>query len=40
VKDAVEVALSDASSEDFIYVGGSTFIVADLLDSQIFPIFA
>ena len=40
VKEAVEVALSDASSEDFIYVGGSTFIVADLLDSQIFPIFA
>lgn len=31
VELAVQSALHDASPEDFIYVGGSTFVVADLL---------
>lgn len=31
VEDAYKVALCESSKEDFIYVGGSTFIVADLL---------
>ncbi|MGM9844588.1 MAG: bifunctional folylpolyglutamate synthase/dihydrofolate synthase [Muribaculaceae bacterium] len=31
VNDAVEVAKSRASNEDVIFVGGSTFVVADLL---------
>lgn len=31
VSDAVRTAISESSSEDFIYVGGSTFVVADLL---------
>jgi dihydrofolate synthase/folylpolyglutamate synthase len=31
VKEALEVALREADKEDFIYVGGSSFIVADLL---------
>lgn len=31
VKEATTAALTDASEEDFIYVGGSSFVVADLL---------
>lgn len=31
VKEAYEAALADASERDFIYIGGSTFVVADLL---------
>ena len=31
VGTAYETALSDSSGDDFIYIGGSTFIVADLL---------
>lgn len=31
VKDAYHQALQDASTEDFIFVGGSSFVVADLL---------
>lgn len=34
VKEAVEKARLDATPEDFIYVGGSTFIVADFLASE------
>lgn len=33
VIDAYKTALSEADKEDFIYVGGSSFIVADLLTS-------
>ena len=32
VKDAYYFALSEADENDFIFVGGSTFVVADLLD--------
>ena len=31
VKEATQTALAEADKEDFIYVGGSSFIVADLL---------
>ena len=31
VAEATQTALSEANKEDFIYVGGSSFIVADLL---------
>ena len=31
VKEATQAALSESDKEDFIYVGGSSFIVADLL---------
>ncbi|MGL4992720.1 MAG: bifunctional folylpolyglutamate synthase/dihydrofolate synthase [Bacteroidales bacterium] len=31
VESAYKAALKDSSTEDFIYIGGSTFIVADLL---------
>lgn len=31
VEDAVHAAIADASPEDFIFVGGSSFVVADLL---------
>jgi dihydrofolate synthase/folylpolyglutamate synthase len=31
VKDAYQQALSDAHPEDFIFVGGSSYLVADLL---------
>lgn len=31
VKEAYQAALNDASEDDFIFVGGSTFVVADLL---------
>ena len=33
VEEAVEAAKNNASAEDFIFVGGSTFVVADLLSS-------
>ena len=33
VKEAVEAAQNNANTEDFIFVGGSTFVVADLLSS-------
>ena len=33
VKDAVDNALKNANNEDMIYIGGSTFVVADLLES-------
>ena len=33
VKEAVEAAKNNADTEDFIFVGGSTFVVADLLSS-------
>ena len=35
VQKAVEAALAVARPEDFIFVGGSTFIVADLLSNQL-----
>ncbi|MBO7232865.1 MAG: bifunctional folylpolyglutamate synthase/dihydrofolate synthase, partial [Bacteroidales bacterium] len=31
VKEAYEAALASACPDDFVFVGGSTFIVADLL---------
>lgn len=31
VKSAYEAAKASASKDDFIYVGGSTFVVADFL---------
>jgi dihydrofolate synthase/folylpolyglutamate synthase len=31
VKEALQAALAQADKEDFIFVGGSSFIVADLL---------
>ena len=31
VKDALQAAQADANSDDFIFIGGSCFIVADLL---------
>ena len=34
VKEAYEAALSDAGPEDIIYVGGSTFVVADFLSTS------
>jgi dihydrofolate synthase/folylpolyglutamate synthase len=36
VKSAVEAALQKSLPEDFIFVGGSNFIVADLLESKVF----
>ena len=33
VKAALENAVADSTSEDFVFVGGSCFIVADLLSS-------
>lgn len=33
VMDAYEAALADAAPDDFIFVGGSSFVVADLLSS-------
>jgi dihydrofolate synthase/folylpolyglutamate synthase len=36
VKSAVEAAIKESLPEDFIFVGGSNFIVADLLESKIF----
>ena len=35
VEAATRAALSDAHEEDFIYVGGSSFVVADLLSASI-----
>jgi len=34
VKDAVHAALTDSSPDDFIFVGGSNFIVADLFNTD------
>ena len=34
VIEAYNAAAKDASDEDLIYVGGSTFVVADLLVSK------
>ena len=34
VKEAYEAALRDARADDFIFVGGSTFVVADLLKKR------
>jgi dihydrofolate synthase/folylpolyglutamate synthase len=34
VAAAYRAALSDASPDDFIFVGGSTFVVADLLSAR------
>ena len=34
VMQAYQAALDDASTEDFIYVGGSSFVVADLLSGR------
>lgn len=34
VADAYHAALHDASADDFIYVGGSSYIVADLMSKQ------
>lgn len=31
VKEAIEIAKKDSSEEDFIYIGGSTFVVAEAL---------
>ena len=31
VKEALQAALSQAGKDDFIFIGGSSFIVADLL---------
>ena len=33
VKTALEAALAQADAEDFVFVGGSSFIVADLLST-------
>lgn len=33
VKEAYKAAMRDSSPNDFIYIGGSTFIIADLLES-------
>ena len=34
VEDALQMAINDSCTEDFIFVGGSCFIVADLLSTQ------
>ena len=34
VAQAYKAALADAQAEDFIYVGGSSFVVADLLSGK------
>lgn len=34
VSDAYSQAIADSAKEDFIYIGGSTFVVADLLNIQ------
>ncbi len=34
VSDAYSQAVADSAKEDFIYIGGSTFVVADLLNIQ------
>jgi dihydrofolate synthase/folylpolyglutamate synthase len=31
VKEAYREALKDASNDDFVFVGGSSYVVADLL---------
>ena len=36
VKNAVKAAMKESLPEDFIFVGGSNFIVADLLESKVF----
>lgn len=36
VEEAIQAALSEADKEDFIYIGGSSFIVADLLATGAF----
>ena len=36
VTAATQAALAEADDEDFIYVGGSSFVVADLLSAGIF----
>lgn len=36
VAEAYEAALKEAKREDFVYVGGSSFVVADLLSSPLF----
>ena len=36
VVEAYEAALKEAKREDFVYVGGSSFVVADLLSSPLF----
>ena len=36
VKSAVEAAIKESLPEDFLFVGGSNFIVADLLESKVF----
>ena len=33
---ATQAALTEAANDDFIYVGGSSFVVADLLSARIF----
>ena len=33
VKQALEAAITESSNDDFIFVGGSCFIVADLLSA-------
>ena len=33
VKEALETAIAESSPEDFIFVGGSCFVVADLLST-------
>ena len=35
VSEAIDTAISDSSEDDFIFVGGSTFVVADLLKKRI-----
>lgn len=35
VSEAIDTAISDSSEDDFIFVGGSTFVVADLLKKGI-----
>ncbi len=37
VSDAVTKALETAGRDDMVYIGGSTFVVADLLASGLFP---
>lgn len=35
VADAFDAALSDSDNEDFIFVGGSSYIVADFLSHEL-----
>ena len=38
VLEAYETALTDASKTDFIFIGGSSYVVADLLSAKPFKV--